>query len=444
MDRPKSDFTPSFRQISRATVETHGETVGTMSYAYRPNDKTSNAFHTDRQPLGRFTMLAHRAQWREKADRLLRSNIVALFSFRYDRELGRVWVDARRDPGCNAAAWDIAIPRAAHQKGHHILSPDANPTGAMMSTLLYRAAVLAAESGGAVDVVPEFPEFLLAFPASAPPVPERTPTTLHAVRIANPALAAAPDDAIPDEAVRAVVEGLTVRDGAMLYVPQWLLGREVAHASWYASHPIDGTPRPEAPAADGERSGGWIMVDGCWLPAAQRPADVVADLSGVLGRETTAAWEVLVAYGLLPPMPHAEWAAGCDDAEWARFRDRTLPGFLAPGASGVASPAVHAWRICACAPHVTDDVVRRAFDDVRRPAVVARESKVGTVALQGRPRSESMTYRHAAFEANLFDVRREWERQIRPASPAFVGRAFRREREAAQASRMRAGAGGVA
>lgn len=420
MTQPRIEIAPSFRQIARTSEEEHGGTVGLMSYLYRPNDKRTNKFDSARVALDKFTMLVHRPQWRHHKGRVIRSNVVAVYAFQYNRLTGRISVDAHADEACNPVAWDVAVPRSAKLAAPHVMNPEKNRTGAQAAILLHRAALAAVRHGGDVELEPSFPEFYCVFHPSQPPHPERTGNLLQAVRVARPELASAPDEAIPDEACREVFQSLLVRNRGRIFAPQWLLGRETGDS--FPVHPRTGEARPEIGAPDWTQAGGgWIMVDGNWVPRAQEPAAVVADLSGVLGRQSTDAWQLLVERGLLPDVPHAEWAAACTDEDWGKFREEVLaPLFPAGEHNDLADD----WRVRTATARGFDDedVACLAFDDVRQPLAFDGESRVGVVRLQGYPSPEVMTFRHYGFDADLFSVKGWLEPWVRPITPRDIDR----------------------
>jgi hypothetical protein len=281
--------------------------------------------------------------------------------------------------------------------------------------LMHRAVQAAARQRLVTTDMPGLPSFVFVFNAGNPPRMERTAGLQAATRELHPELGEIPDEQLPDELLEEVFQSLLSREGSFLFAPQWLFARE-AHER-FVVHPLDGTPRPDSRAPDWAQAGNWVMIDGSWVPRAQEPADVLADLTDVLGRESGAAWNTLVEFGHMPPVPLDQATAACGDEEWAIFARDTLPGLLAGD-----SPLVATWRRLAVAPGAPDDVVAAAFANARQPYVFEDESKVGVVRLAGYPSPTTMTWRGFGFEVNLFDVRPDWGYQIDPLSPRDVDR----------------------
>jgi hypothetical protein len=380
----KNEVALGFREIAGTPTDVHDATVGLMSYLYRPVSTRTNRFDGPRQSLHRFTVLVHRPQWKLHRGTAVPANVVAVYAFRHDRRTGRVSVDAQADPECNPTVWDAAIPRRMNLP--HTLVPGANRTGARASIVLHRAVVGTVLHGHPAADSPTLPAFLAVFPDDRQPVMERTSGLLDAVRTLHPRFAGAADAEVPDDLCRSVFASLVHREGRLIYAPHWLFSREPG--DHYPVHPGCGGPRPSVTAPDGTEVDGWVAVeeDG-WVPKAQEPIEVVADLSRVLGRRSLAAWEVLVEAGCLPAdVPHAEWAATCPDAEWEEFRARTLAGFLGGDVFG-------------------------------------RESEVGVVDLVGQPNPESMSFRRYGLDVDFFSVRPKWSFELRPLSRRDVGRA---------------------
>jgi hypothetical protein len=401
------EITSLYRGIAKTPAEHFAGTVGMVACCYRPSAR-DNQVRSTRLALDKFWLMALRPQWGAHRQRLVPSVALTVHQFQYNMLSGRVVIDAGLEETTNCACWDVAVPRSAGTNGPHTLNVKRNETAARCAITMHQALTGAINYGHPAMSTPAFPDFYSVFPAGAHPAVERTPNLRAAIIAARPELAAAPPAMIPDEVWRDVFRAHFVRDGDAVLVPHWLLSRDPWHR--YVTHPRTGAPCPVDSALEYARSGDWVMLDGKWTPVAQQPRAVVADLTNVLGRESLAAWEILVDTGQLPPMPHFEWSIATSSEEWEQFRETKLTE-LFPG-DDPENPLVTEWKrrnvLC---DQVGDEEVYTAFSDVRWPTVFQRESKVSVVALQGYPSPENLRWELPGLAVDLFQVRQEWSAQ---------------------------------
>lgn len=432
--------TPTFYGIGSNTVddEVHGETTRFFSYSYRPDFARDGRFRRTRLGLDQFTLFVHRSQWRTKCNRLIRSGLVVAYRFGHNRSTGRVAIDARVDPHGNTGVWDVVAPPGARPGACYLIDPRRDRNRARAAIILRAAVVAAVRHGHPTREAPAFPGFLFEFSSSRPPVLERTHGLLTAARALHQDLATVPDEALPDSAIRNTFDSLVTRDGVFLHAPSWLFAREPGEI--YLAHPQNGTPIPTAGAPEGSAAPGhWVMFDGRWTPEAQRPERVIADFSTLLGRDSLAAWEILVDGGHLPPMRFADWLPTCNDEDWSRFTSTAGPALFPTDLGEGENELVNEWRRrnAIGGKYADDEIVSYAFEDVRRPASFPDEAGVGVVSLSGHAGPETMTFRGYGYDADLYSLRPGWEQQLAPADRSVVERAGRRMASAPATPRRR-------
>lgn len=395
--------------------------MGLVAYAYRPPARDERTFRGKGllalSAPSLFVMRWQRVLRPDRDDPQV-SAPLAIYRFGYDVMSGQVYVDARRDPECNTACWDVAIPRELRHVYAHVLDSARNQTAAALAKGLTQAAEFAARDGVQVPAAVDLPEFVLAFDPAAPPAFEDSP----ALRADAAAALGRPAREVAEGELRAFWAGqLLDIDAALVGVRQEYLARQDRP---YAAHPVDGSAPPEGPGRPDECRGLWYYRDGRWNPLAQRPCQALARMDRVCGRLTrNPAFSCLRQEGLLPAgLPFPEFKADPDG--WVQLARENLGTALAtdPALADRLLGRMRAHLGKQAATRGTDDDYAVALDRPDLPLRLSFESRIGLARYHGAPGVAALTYRHAGGYVDLFSVRPKWASQVEPHARRPAGR----------------------
>lgn len=384
--------------------------LGVTAYAYRPPIRGENAFcDSGFLNLGAPSLFVMRWQRviRPHDDDPQPAALLLIYRFAYDVATGQVYVDARRDPECNTACWDAAIPREYRDRYRHCL-PVRNVTAVRLATSLMQAAEQAARGAARIPATVELPEFFLAFDPATPPVFEDSP----ALRADAAADLDRPAAELTEAELRACWDRRLVGDGFVGVRQEYLARQDVP----YPAHPLDGSAPPTGPGRPGEHRGLWYFRDGRWSPLAQRPAQVLVRMDRVCGRAMrNPAFTVLRRQGMLPGiLTYPEFARDPDGwVQLARERVQATVD-LDPALADRLLADMRA-ALGGARDRADDDDLAVALDRPDRPIRLSRESRVGLVRYHGIPRADALTYRFAGGYVDLYSVKPQWIGHIEPA-----------------------------
>lgn len=449
-----------YESIAKLSDREHGRLIGHVAITYRPPERSTDVFADDLYPLDRITLTAMRRQWQVvRSGRRFPSAPLTFATFQADLRTGQIRLGA----ATNRAAYDVAMPPHCSRSRRYLRYRDEAGRLIKDRASTVRAAVrlavvhdAAPERGLQLRATPMLPVFYFGFRSDALPRFEESPAlefallaylteakspyaraTVRYVREAIEADLRATRPVADPEAVRLLVDSkyhelltetwnahLFVRHG-LTYVPQAFLWH--APERDYAVHPTSGSVRPLLPVGDeGARAGDWVSLGGRWVPLAQQPADILADIRPCLGAERPNP-----AYGLLREQGILEDAEGnyerwrlqftADDQReleqaLAELDETALEALLDELHKRVDLSDLSGY------PASRDDLIA-ALCHPHQPLNCSREARVQLLELTGPPSPETMTFT-GPVEVDLFSVRTvmaaEFEPSERMPKPAAV------------------------
>jgi len=383
---------------------------GLIAVAYRPGDRWDDSFDgrqlTPLTSPRMFVMQWQYSRWPSIVEPQ-RSAILKMYMFNFDPRSGRVYADAKRDPECNPAVYDCALPRNLWGACQHHLDPARNRTAADLAVAMSKEVDRVVQAGEPIPHQPVLPEFYLAF--ARPPRFERSP----ALRRETAAALGKPADHVTNAELEAYFWSRSFPVDDYTCIPQ----RYLAHQGQYLVHPVDGSPRPEGAGTTEGWQGEWYFDDGRWNPLAQQCDWPLVDMTNVLGRPfRNPAFTVLRNMGVVPAnLTYPQFMKGRGMADFqgtltsAVDTDETIVDVL------VAMMRDQLGQIGELA---TDDDLKNALASPERPLRLSCVTGIWLARFTGLPRSEALSYRFDGCEVDLFTVKSAaWATRTAPVEP---------------------------
>jgi hypothetical protein len=387
--------------------------MGVAAYAYRPPVRGENSFQDtgliSLSAPSLFVMRWQRILRPDNADPQVSAPLM-IYRFAFDVMSGQVYIDARRDPECCTACWDIAILRELRHIYPHVLDGARNQTAAAMAKNLTLAAEFVIRESAQIPAAVDLPEFWLAFDPAVPPTFEGS-----AVLLANAAAALdKPIWEVSQAELRSFWDSqLLDVGGSLIGVRQEYLARQDKP---YTVHPVDGSSPPEGPGWPDECRGLWYYRDGRWNPMAQRAYRALVRMDRVCGRLTrNPAFTCLRREKILPEsLGFPEFKADPDG--WVQLARENLQKTLEsdPGLAERLLDQMKSHLGKQAAARGTDDDYAVALDRPDLALRLSHESRIGLVRYHGIPSTDALTFRHDGGYIDLFTVRPKWTCQVEP------------------------------
>lgn len=441
--RTTKSLADRFAQIRRTADPAH--TAGQYRFAvtYRPPDRRSDSFEGRLWlPLQSVLMFVMRRQWqirrrRDDGQRIeVKSIPVAVYGFVVDKVTAAVHA-------VNQAAYDLGLPPSASGCPRYLACP-AGPsdklTTCRTAVRLNDACRRRSRSGLRLAGVPELPAFWFGFQPSQLPTLEdswhlrqRVLGRLYAqdsdlkslswdgllTKLRAEAAGAADVDAAVSARATGLLEAewraLAYDHDGLVWWPQELFVHPAD--GQYARHPLSGTQPPTCEASPGQRLADWVYVDGRWLPQAQIPAAVAADMRPVVGNSyRNPAYSVLVDAGVLGSVGYRDWLATFDAEAKAALQAR-LAELDEPQVAALRE-AVRAAVADEAALPLSNADVDEALLNPEQELVNSAEARVQVIEMDGSPAIETMTYQLPSGTLDLYSVRPSWASHFEP--PAAI------------------------
>jgi hypothetical protein len=377
------------RAVQHAPNHAHSRRVERLAITYRPCQRGSDRLPEARIPYDQFRLLSLSHRWCERSGAV--AKVVVLGAYTPVVNL----------PGSGRITFVCdGVLTVGRLGGRLVPDPRNNLTAS-------RAAVLMAqevEDADQADLVPGlvFPEFYYAFDPSQPPVFE-TNRPIEDWREAE------------------------VKIGNLRAWPIAYFARP-AQVRW-DQNPVDGSTDPWVDATEaveeGAIRGTWILRDGVATPLAQEPREILADLSGLVGRSVrNPAWHVLRKHKVIQASTgYRQWLEGiapytgdhrdapdADDpaSEAGKFRS-ALALAVDQGEGDALIEDVANACLAAGVPIPVDEEEAYEFlaglleDPWLRPEVPG-VAAIQRVRLTGLPDPSTMTFSSGVLEVNLHDL----------------------------------------
>ena len=409
-------FQPSaFPELTSVSDARWALLSGLIAIADRPHNRHNDSFIKPEHwlaPVTGPTMFVMRWQMTDRPDakKPQRSVILLALKFAFDPHSGQVYVDSKRNDGCNPAAFDCALPRSTWDVYRHHLDPASNKTAADLALIMSREANRVLDAGDPIPYQPTLPDFYFAF--AQRPVFEKGSVVK---REASAALGVVAEQ-ITDAELETFFWSQSFEHEGRVFVPQRYLARQ----GDYPVHPVDGSSRPDGGGKPGQWKGLWYFGDGRWNAGAQRPVHVYAHMGNVLGRQfRNPAFTVLKANSFFPAdMTYPQFAAAPDiEGLHQRFTDALAAN------STIIDVLIAAMRqtMGRAGDMATDEDLKFALDHPESPMNLSFATSVRMVRYSAPPRADALTWQLPGGYFNLFDTKRIWTSRVEPAMPRSAG-----------------------
>jgi hypothetical protein len=435
-------FKPSFPELTSIDDRLWATLCsGLIATAYRPRHRRKDTFIEDwLTPLSWPTMFVMRFQMTDRPDakKPQRSVILLTLKFAFDVHSCNIYVDARTNPECSPAVFDLGLPRSTWDVYRHHLDPAQNRTAADLALTMFRETRRVVEAGEAIPFEPTMPNFYLAY--ARQPAFERSSVLLSEASLAS----GVPEANISDADLEAYFWEQSFTHEGYTCVPQRYLARQEAE---YPTHPVDGSPCPEGVGRPMEwRDRKWYYdANACrWIPAGQRPHHVFAHMGVALGRTfRNPAFTALRACDFFPErlFPDSLYPEGFKYPDFM-----ALPGIDSPepeegqvGVGPIYGPGgLHDRLRAACRANgmtrdgliklmremmgkagemASDDDLAHALDLPHLPMTMTFATAVRVVRYCAPASDESLTYRMPGIDRlNLYATKPIWASRVEPAA----------------------------
>ena len=438
---------------------------GLVALADRPRDRNSITFADDvLTPLSSITTFAMRFHMtdRPNAKKAQRSVILLALKWVFEPHSCNVYVDARTNPECSPAVYDLLLPRRMWGAYRHHLDP-ANKTAADLAITMFRETKRVVEAKETIPFEPRVPNIYLAYPVGREPVVERSAQLIYDLSKESGVPAEALTDEDLDayfwkysfvENIREPIDwGRRTKDVPHRFVPQRYLARQ---DSDYVIHPVDSSPCPKDAGQPDEWRGKWFYNAGeaRWIPSGQEPAYVYADMSNVIGRPfRNPAFSVLRAAAFFSEDIYTpeEYPEGFKYGDFMKLPDIDAPepperddGTREPGIGPIygpgglhdrladaikANPSTKAGLVNLMREMMgktgttaSDDDIKWALDNPHRDMFLSCATTVRVVRYCAPAGDESMTWRLPGIDRlNLYATKPIWTPRAEPAAERPMG-----------------------